>query len=370
MDKNMAPNPNEGGEQQNSEPNALAAEANNFDADAAREAIEQRKAEMADGVAEGDTNANEATGEGIYSREYREQVNAPVSDLFTKRKVLIEEQFPALKPLSQEEWQRYAEDRDYQDEVKRARDEVPADVVEEHDLLWRMVSRLDDGANADLTPDHPWASSEPNYIPVEIEEDGYGSMVLTKWKAEQSKEALARMKELHEKNSEIIDFSHEQEVDIDSMPEDLQKTIDSIGEELAELNSANIRDFHPSGDDRPKTAAVYDKIFGLAKEKNLSFAARKELTRKKHEFEKMYVEARDAAELRSIDAEIAALQKEKAEVEERQKKYANAGFVSRLFNRVFNPRREEKDQNRASDIDNRMEKLRSMANSMRGEGQE
>ena len=112
MDKNMAPNPNEGGEQQNSEPNALAAEANNFDADAAREAIEQRKAEMADGVAEGDTNANEATGEGIYSREYREQVNAPVSDLFTKRRVLIEEQFPALKPLSQEEWQRYAEDRD------------------------------------------------------------------------------------------------------------------------------------------------------------------------------------------------------------------------------------------------------------------
>ena len=60
--------------------------------------------------------------------------------------------------------------------------------------------------------------------------------------------------------------------------EDLQKTIDSIGEELAELNSANIRDFHPSGDDRPKTAAVYDKIFGLAKEKNLSFAARKELS--------------------------------------------------------------------------------------------
>lgn len=369
MNKDMTPRPNEGGEQQTNEANILAAEANGFDESAAREAIEQRKAEMTNNASESEVNTNEAAREGIYDRGYREQMNAPISDLFTKRKVIIEEQFPALKPLSPEELQRYLHDKDFEKEVDQARSKVPIEVREEHGLLGTMVHRLDDGIYANLTPDHPWANSSQNDVHTLIEEDGYDAMVVTEWKAGHSRQVLARLRELHEQNSKIVDFSHEQEVDIDTIPEELQGELKSLADEVEALKTANLNDFRPSGNNRPKTAKIYDRIFQLSGVGNLSYAARKEISRKEHEFQKKYMEAEDAARLRSIDAEIAELQKEKAEVEERQKKYANAGFVSKLFGRLFDPKREKREQDRASYIEGRMEELRNKAGTMRGEEQ-
>ena len=346
---------------------SLAEEADNFDPEQAMEARAEREASMAEDESEKVIDRSEDVDEGLYSREYRERMNTPTSDLFTRRRVVMEEQFPALKPLSPEEIRRYVSDKSYQEKVDRARSEVPREVTEEHDLLGRMINRLDDGVNADLTPDHPWASSEPNYIPTEIEEEGYGTMVVTTWKAGHSKQDLARMRELHEKNSEIIDFSHEGEIDIDSVPEELQEKIESLTGEVEALKMAELQDFSPSGNNRPKTSEVYDKISELSKVDNLSYTTRKEIRRRAHEFRKQYMEARDAAELRDIDVQIVRLQQEKAKVEERQKKYMNAGFVSRLFSRLFDPRRAEREQGQASYIDDRMEELARQARRLRGE---
>ncbi|MBR2710767.1 hypothetical protein IKF02_04070 [Candidatus Saccharibacteria bacterium] len=315
--------------------------------------------------AESDELGAEDNGGDLYSGEYREQKNAPTIDLFTKRRKLIEEQFSALKPLSPEEIRRYLNDPAFQEEIDQARAQVPKGVAEEHDLLGRMVGRLEAGIGANLTPDHPWANSEPNYVPTELAEEGYEGMVVTRWKAEESKKDLERMRELHEKNSEIIDFSRENEVDIDTVPEELQAKIESISSELEALESAELSDFESHGDNRPKASATWDKIFQMVPA-GLSYAARKELRKKSHEFQKQYMEAKDAAELRNIDSQMARLQQEKAEIEERQKQYEDANVVTKLFNRMFNSKRREEEETRAGNIYHRMQELQERAGRIRG----
>lgn len=315
--------------------------------------------------AESDKSGTENGSENLYSGEYREQKNAPTIDLFTKRRKLMEEQFSALKPLSLEETRRYLNDPAFQEEIDQARAQVPKGVAEEHDLLGRMVGRLEAGIGANLTPDHPWANSEPNYVPTELAEEGYEGMVVTRWKAEESKKDLERMRELHEKNSEVIDFSKENEVDIDTIPEELQAKIESVSSELEALESAELSDFESHGDNRPKASATYDKIFQMTPA-GLSYAARKELRKKSYEFQKQYMEAKDAAELRNIDSQMAKLQQEKAEIEERQKQYEDAGVVTKLFNRLFNSGRREREETRAGNIYHQMQELQERAGRIRG----
>lgn len=365
---NKEPGNHESGDNFPSGAEVLANEADNFDPEQAMEARAEKEASMSRNEAREATNEtgteSENGLENIYSKEYREEMNAPTSDLFTKRQMVIEQQFPALKPLSAEELRRYVSDEAYHDEIDRARKKVPREVAEEHDLLGRMVGRLDDGIDAYLTPDHPRASSSPNYVPTKIEVEGFGSMVVTEWKAEHSKQDLARMRELHEKNSEIVDFSHEAEVDIDAIPDGMQREIETIARDIKEAaEEAEMMDFLPVGENRPKMSVLYDRINNV-QAKNLSYAARKELSQRRHEFQRQYMEARDAVELRDINERIKKLQQEKAAVEERQKKYANAGFVFRLFGRLFNPKRAEREENRANSINNEMEELNRRAGSI------
>lgn len=312
---------------------------------------------------EAEIEADKEAEQNLYETEYREKLNVPTSDLFTKRRVVIEEQFPALRPLSREDTRRYYHDDDFREHVNQLIEKIPGDVREEYFLLGTMVSRLNDGINANLRPDHQLAASEPNYVPVLIDEDGYGKLAVTQWKAEHTRDDLARLRELHEKNSKIVDFSHENEVDIDSFSEDLQKQIEELTEEISTLESANYSDFQPSGDKRPKTAVVLDKISNLSRARNLSYEARQTLNRKRNEFQRSYMEAKDAAELREIDARVKKLKQEKAEIEERRAKYENAGFVTKMFGRLFNSNRAKEE--RANFIGNSLEQLDKRVGNLR-----
>ena len=278
---------------------SLEKEAGNFDPEKAMEAREEKEQETAEKEA-GD----------LYDREYRENVNAPQIDLFTKRRIVIEEQFPALKRLSFEDLRRYNNDRDFQEKIDRERSKVPEDVTKEHNLLGHMVTSLEEGIDAYYTPDHPWANREPFLVPAELAADGYEGMVSTRSHVEDLKKDLAEMQKLHEKNSSIIDFSHEDEIDIDTIPEELQSKFEEIEHDVEAARSADFSFFEPHGNHRPESFQIDDKIVSIDL-KDLSYAVKKELIKKLFELDKRYMEAYDAAEIRSIDARISELQQEK-----------------------------------------------------------
>ena len=293
----------------------------------------------------GGENKAETEVENLYSREYRKQMNVPISDSFTKRRVVMEEQFPGLRPLSSgEELRRYEHDKEYKTKIDQMIDAVPSDVKEEYDLLGLMIGRLEDGISADLRPDDSLAGSEPNSIPMSIAEEGYGEMIVTKWKAEHAKQDLARLKELHEKNSEIVDFSHENEVDLNKSSEDVRKKIEDLKGEIEALKTAEYRDFESSGDKRPRTAYILDKIADLTRISNLSYEMRRVINQQKYELRKAYLRAEDAAKRRNIDAQIGDSQQGKTRIAERQKKNADAGFVRKMFGRLFDPNRAKREQ--------------------------
>ena len=320
-----------------------------------QEALED--VEFAGDKASEDESEAASIGEELYSKEYREGVNVPQCDLFMKRRAVIAERFPALKPMSQEEEKKYLGDEEFRETKKRAIEEVPKDIRDEYDLLGTMVGRMEDGIRVGRSRS---SNPEPTLTSREIKSED-GSFIVTEWKAEETETDLARLHELHEKNSQSIDFSHENDVDIDSIPEDLQNNIERLEQDIAALETASAEDFEPVAGKRPKTAKIYDQILGLSKTGNLSYATRKKLNGLRNAFERQYIMAEDGAKLRQIDAGIAELQSEKAEIVARQTKYDNAGFVGKMFQRLVHSKRMREDQDRLDTIDSRTGVLRGQA---------
>ena len=293
-------------------------------------------------------SAEKVTG-SLYEREYREKLNHGKCDLFSKRRCVIAEQFPALKPETPEERERRRLDPEYRAQQEQAYAEVPDDVRLEYRLLGLAIGRLESGIDANLNPEHPLAGSEPNLIPVEIHTHE-GPLVVTQWKAKEATKDLAEMQKLHEKNSQIIDFSRESEVDIDTVPEHLEKEVTSLAEDIKTLDTARSSDFKSVDGNRPKTAEILYRILDISGSDNISLDLRRKINQIRNEFMWRYSEARDAAEIRNIDERIEQLKTEKAEIEERRQKDQSSTAVARMFRRLIRPYEARDDEDRLNEI--------------------
>lgn len=318
--------------------------------DAPAEAEPQGESE-AQAEAEESSEAKEQIEGNIYDYEYRRKVNEPVHDLFAKRRSIILKAYPALD-MSLKDLGRYCNDSKYQAERQAEIDKVPKEVKDEFYLMARLMGRLRDGIAADLTPGHEWAGSEPNYVPKEVKTETI-TVVSTVWKASETEIDLARLQELHEKSSEFVDFSHEDEENIETVPGEIEQSIAELKEEIKSLDTANFSDFRSWGDERPKTSAIFDKIFGIRPTEQMSLEKRAEITRARKEFEKQYVLAELAAEIRDIDSNIAQLQADKEEIATRQEKIKKANSVTRFFLRLTRPNLED-------ELDNQYDRVSSI----------
>lgn len=298
----------------------------------------------------------EAPIEGdIYDYEYRKKVNEPVHDLLAKRRAIILKQFPALV-RSNEDTIKAVHDPDYAAKIRAELDKIPKDIQDEFYISGRIMGRLQAGIFANLTPDHKYATSEPDYVPREVKTEK-GSVISTVWRADITERDLARLQELHEKNSQIIDFSHEDEVDIDTIPEDVQQTVSELRAELEALKTTDIADFKWRGKERPKTATVFDKIYKVSPNDQMSLETQMQINATRHELMRQYILAENAAEIRDIDRRIVDLQAEKESIAERQEQAKSAKTIARLFQRLTRPNLEQELSRKSEEIDSRIAKM-------------